>query len=413
MSPDPDTLRLLYLTREPHPSLRPDLQVLFGRELPRQGVMSDLVAVGDPQAPWPAGRRHVLAATTGWQRRLADWRLMLDLPALARGPIDAVQARDRFFGAWWALLAARRAGKPFYYWMSLPFPEAWLQLATAPTRGRRGPRAWAYRLRWGLRGMLAGWILFRYVLPRADHVFAQSRGMADALAARGIAQERITSVPMGVDMQEMRGLPLPRDPRLRGRRYVVYLGALEAARQPQWMLEAFARVRAAHPDLLLVLAGDSQDSAERAWLRGEVVRFGLEDHVLQTGWLAPQAARAYVCGAVLALAHFPRGRVEDQASPTKVSEYLALGVPVVATDQPDQAALMGAAGGGVVVPASVEGLVQGMISVLADPDRFRAEAAAARAYIELHRSYAAIAGMVSRRYLSLVKASSGPMTARD
>lgn len=406
--PESNAVRLLYLTRESHPSQRPDLAVLFGRELPRHGVTSDLVALGDPQAPWPGGACHVLPAHGRLGKLRAQWRLLRQLPALAAGPVDAVQARDRFLGAWFALRAARRAGKPFFYWMSLPFPQAWLDIARSPDPTRRGLPALANRLRWGLRGAFAHWLLYRHVLPQADHVFAQSEAMADALVALGVGRDRITPVPMGIDGDEMAAVAMNSgDARLAGRRYVVYLGALERARQPELLIRAFAKLRDSERDLLLVLVGDSQVEADRHWLRQEIAENDLVERVLVTGWLPPQQARAYVRGAAVALASFPRGPVHDQASPTKLAEYLALGVPVVANDQPDQAWLLRQAGGGVSVPLTPEGLAQGLRTVLDEPAHWAAAAAAVCATVVRLRGYQALGAMVAGRYRACMQPPCG------
>ncbi|MDP3086324.1 MAG: glycosyltransferase [Rubrivivax sp.] len=396
----PPSLRLLYLTRERHPTQRPDLQVLFGRELPRQGVATDLVAVGDPGAAWTAGTLHVAAASGRWGRVWAELVLLRGLARWARGPVDAVQARDRFFGAWVALRAARRAGKPFFYWMSLPFPDAWLAMAKAPDPTRRGVRAMLKRLRWGLRGALAHWILYRHVLPHADHVFAQSEALAEALVARGLRRERITPVPMGIDADDMAAVPaLSGDARLSGRRYAVYLGALERARQPDLLVRAFELLRETEPDLLLVLAGDSQDAADRDWLRQYIADRRLSGQVIITGWLPPQEARAYVRGADVAIATYPRSPVNDLASPTKMGEYLALAIPVVANDQPDQAYLLEQVGGGVCVPLTAVGVAEGIRTVLADHGRYVAEAIEASVRIVALRGYGSIARQLASCYV--------------
>jgi glycosyltransferase involved in cell wall biosynthesis len=405
-------MRLLYLTRENHPSTRPDLAVLFGRELHKQGIETHLVANGDPACRWPAGPATIEPAAGGASRLLSAFRTLFRLGSLAKGPVDAIQTRDRFFGALWALLVARRSGKPFFYWMSLPFPEAWLQIGRDAGPTRKGVRGWAYRLRWWLRGAFAHLVLYRWVLPRADHVFAQSSAMADALERHGVERSRLTPVPMGVDMAEMSKVAAsPDDPRVAGRRYVVYLGALERARQPELLIDAFAIVHRADPEIRLVLAGDSQDPADRSWLEGLIRAQGLESHVVITGWLPPQQARAYVRGGLVAWATCPRGVVYDMASPTKVAEYLALGVPVIANDQPDQVFVLQQTRGGLCVPFTAEAFADATLQLLDDPDRARAMGQEGQRRIGALRGYDVIAAELAACYRS-VKPQGQPMLAR-
>ena len=79
--------------------------------------------------------------------------------------------------------------------MSFPIPES--HLGMAEDRGvSAGIAKFAYH--W-LNGKLGQWILYRLVLPRADHVFVQSDQMKIDVARLGIPACRMTPVPMAVD----------------------------------------------------------------------------------------------------------------------------------------------------------------------------------------------------------------------
>jgi len=395
-------VRILYLSREPHPSFRPDIATLFGRCLPQHGVVSDMVALqeGEPAA-WPAGRALTRTGHGKLGRLLARWRVALDLFPLARKKdYDAVQVRDRIVGALIGLLAARRAGLPFFYWMSLPFPDAWQDLgrgAEANSASRLG------RLRWKIRGELAALILYRIVLPRADHIFVQSAAMRTLLAGKGLPAAKMTPVPMGVALPEnVEAIAPADDPRLQGREVLVYLGALERMRHPEVMIAAMVDIAKQHPDALLVLVGDTQNPGERAWLENEIARHGMGGHVVITGWMPPAQAWRYLRAATVGLSPFPRSRTLEVASPTKVCEYLAYGVPVVANDQPDQAALLAQTGGGLCVPLTAQGFAQGVLALLADPAKARAMAEQGRARIGGLRSYDVLAMQLAAQYRKLL-----------
>ena len=390
-------LRVLYLTREAHPCTRPDVQVLFGRELPLLDVQVDLVAVGDSDADWTAGERHVFPARGRIQRLLAHGRLAMALPKLVEQGVDLVLARDLFWLAAWASWLAHRRGKPFAYWMSLPFPQFMIGRRHELFRWSRGPLAWAQGARWLLKGLVSRALLHRVVLPGADHVFAQSDRMAEYFCGKGVPPDRVTPVPMGVDLNILTEPRAPRPELLQGRRWVGYLGALERTRQPELILQAFAVLRQRVSDVGLLLVGDSQEPADRPWLQGLIVSLGLQSHVLHTGWLAPAEARAHIAGCELALATYPRGEVYDMASPTKIVEYLALGVPALATAHPDQDALLASVGGGLSVAFTPAALAAGMEQMLAEPDRWRMAVVAAAKHLPASRGYPALAALVANR----------------
>lgn len=395
-------MRILYLTRESSPSFRPDIATLFGRSLPAQGIHTDLVAVqGEGTGHWPAGQAFLRPAKGKLGRLTARLRLAFDLFSLSgRQAYDAIQVRDRILGAAIGLAVARWRGLPFFYWMSLPFPEAWQDMG-AGRASNSGSRL--QRLAWQLRGRAAAWLLYRVVLPRASHIFVQSEAMRRMLVGHGLPVEGMTPVPMGVELPASPEAICPADdPRLSGRQVIVYLGALERIRHPEIMLEAMAKVIQNVPEALLVLVGDSQTPGERQWLEAEIIRLKLSEHAFITGWLPPDQAWRYVRAACMGLSPFPRTRVLEVASPTKVCEYLGYGIPVIANDQPDQAFLLRETGGGLCVPLTADGFAQGILTLLADPLRSRQMAAQGRATIARLRGYDIIGEKLAGRYRTLL-----------
>ncbi len=401
------TIRILFLTREPYPSFRADVSTLFGSILPAQNIYSDLVALQADSQPgvWPAGQVFVRKANGRFGavgRVLVRMHLAFDLFALSgRRAYAAIQVRDRIFGAVIGLAAARWRRIPFFYWMSFPFPELWQDMSSghAVTAGSR-----LQRLGWWLRGAVTAWLLYRFLLPRADHVFVQSDAMLEMLVRRGIPVERMTPVPMGVVIpQHLEQIVPTDDPRLTGRRVIVYLGTLERVRQPEIMIHAMAMVVQQVPDALLVLVGDSQTPGERAWLESEIERLGLGGHAFITGWLAPEEARRYLRAASIGLSPVPRIRIFEVGSPTKVCEYLAYGLPVVANDQPDQAYLLRETGGGICVVSSAEGFANGILELLADPLRAQQMAEAGRVAIARLRSYDVLGAQLAASYQKILK----------
>ncbi|QJD28691.1 glycosyltransferase [Methylococcus geothermalis] len=395
-------IRLLYLTREPFPTFRVDVATLFGHYLPRFGVYSDIVAVheGDGnECAWEAGRVFTRTARGRWGRIGARLMLALDLFRLARADYAAVQVRDRIFGALIGLCAARLRGKPFYYWMSFPFPDYWLERGSPDPSGLVGTgRCLLFRL----RGRLSSWLLYRCVLPAADHIFVQSEAMRTLLESYGLPAVRMTPVPMGATIPErLEDIPPADDPRLAGRRVIVYLGALERARRSEVMIEAMAAVREEFPTALLVCVGDAEDPRERLWFDGLVSELGLQDHVLFTGWLPAEEARRYLRNAEIGLSPCARTPSLEVASPTKVIEYMAWGIPVVANDLPDQAYLIGETGGGLCVPLTPDGFAAGMLRLLRDPAAARRMGEAGRRAIPGLRSYEVIARNLAEKYRQL------------
>lgn len=403
----PDTMRLFFITAETWPSFRADVAVLFGKYLPKLGVYSDLVTgrtQGAIDERWGGGEA-ILGDISGGQAKkhfktfLHIWRALLRLdPARCH----AIQVRDLPLPAALALWTARRHGLPFYYWMSFPMPEG--QIMLARERGLSGGLL-KFLFPW-VRGRLGYLLLYRLVLPRADHVFVQSERMKANLATRGIPAKKMTPVPMGVDLDAIEADPIApaNDPRLAGRRVLVYLGTLDRPRRIEVLFDMLALVRQREPTALLVLAGDTHEDVHREWLKEQARRVGVAEHVIWTGWLPMREGWRFVRAAEIGLSPIPRGTLLDVGSPTKVPEYLALGVPVVCNDNPDQQGIVEASGAGRCVPYTAEEFARAVVELLRlSPQARQTMARSGAALIAEERTYLRLAEQVSIAYRSLAR----------
>ncbi|MEJ6006632.1 glycosyltransferase [Paucibacter sp. AS339] len=398
--------RLLFVTKETHPSFRADVRVLFGKYLPRMGIASDLFTqaeYGQASTPWAAGALLLAPSSAkSWLRPLQLLRHDLRLFTAARsGDYAAVQVRDRIFAGALGLSAARRAGLPFFYWASYPKPESRKEAADHLQWTCRPLHFFVHQL----RARLSDALLYRWVLRRADHVFVQSEAMLAAFAARGLPTERMSAVPMGVDLEEAQAQePAPPEvlARVQGRRVLVYAGALDRVRQPRLMLEAMVHVKAAMPDSLLLMVGGALDPADLQQLQQSAEDLALQPWVQFTGWVSPAQALACMRLGELGLSTIPRGPLYDVSSPTKLAEYFALGLPVVANDLPDQALVMRESEAGVCVPFEPRALAEAALALLNSPEQARQQGLAGQRYIAAQRSYAALAERLAQTYRRLL-----------
>jgi glycosyltransferase involved in cell wall biosynthesis len=389
-------LAILCILRDPLPPRRADVSTLFGVELPRHGIRTALIgqAAAGTALAWPGGALHRAGRFGGAANSLLA--PLLDSFGLLRATLaarpDLIQVRDKILIAVLARLVAALLHIPFVYWMSFPIVEGYAV--------RAGTARFAALHR--LRAAAARCLLYRLVLPRAALVFVQSDAMRDALAARGLARERMVSVPMGVDLALAARVAPSRDARLDRRRVVVYVGSVARARDPAFLFDLAAALGAARPDALLVIAGDAPSPDEAAWFRSELARRGLHDRLVFTGWLAHVDALGYVARAEVGIAPIPRGVLYDVSSPTKLVEYLALGVPAVASDIPDQRLVIDASGGGLCVPMTVPAFCTAILGLLDDPQRAE-KGRRGQAWVRTHRSYDVIGRQVAQRYRRLLE----------
>jgi glycosyltransferase involved in cell wall biosynthesis len=300
------------------------------------------------------------------------------------------------------LVAARIKRLPFFYWMSFPAPEGHILLARS--RGlSAGLASFLFPLLW--RGWTYWVLLYLIVLPRADHVFVQTDKMREDLIAKGLARHKLTPVVMGVDPEASRpeAIAPAADSRLDGKRILVYLGVLARGRQVEVLFDMLKILRPQFPDVVLVLVGEAEDALQAQWLRQRAAELGVADATIWTGWLPIEEGWRYVRRAEVGLSPIPRGPLLDCGSPTKVIEYLALGVPVVANDNPDQERVLREGGGGLCVPLTAQHFAQAIARLLLDAPLRRAMAASGQAYVRAARGYDTLAKRLADKYSDLLQ----------
>jgi glycosyltransferase involved in cell wall biosynthesis len=227
--------------------------------------------------------------------------------------------------------------------------------------------------------------------------------MLEMISQRGIPAEKMTPVPMGVDLEAAQQKPKPTDnPLLSGKRVLVYLGTLDRVRQIEILFTMLAIIRQQVPNVLLVLAGDTEDATHREWLKQEAQKLGVMQHILWTGWLPMQEAWRYVAAAEIGLSPLPRGYLLDMSSPTKAVEYMALGLPVLMNDNPDQMQVVQESGAGICVALSPELFAKSSVMLLNNPEKRAEMAMLGKVYVAEKRGYESIANMVAKKYEQLL-----------
>ncbi len=238
----------------------------------------------------------------------------------------------------------------------------------------------------GLTRWLRYWPI-RRLYPRLERIVAVSQGVADDIAAiAGLPSERILVIRNPVitpQLETLAAAPV-NHPWLAPGTPPVVLGIGRLTRQKDFptLIRAFAQVRRQRP-LRLILLGEGRD---REALEALARREGVEADVAMPGFQAnPYAwlsrARLFVLSS------------RWEGSPNALTEAMALGVPVVATDCPSgpRELLQGGVHGPLVPVGDVDALAAAMLQVLDHPlpaetlrdavQEYRAEVSAGR-YLE-------------------------------
>ena len=251
------------------------------------------------------------------------------------------------------------------------------------------------------RGMARWKRVFFHLFHRRDLCLAgavHATSHAEAVQLRRIAPHcRLAVIPHGVDLPCPASLAqtesfLARFPQLREKGLVLFLSRLHEKKRPDWVMEAFCRLRPEFPDLALILAGPDAGLGETLRTKVEVSR--LDGEAVFPGFLQGlDKAAAFSLASVFCLPS------EDENFGLAVVEAMAHGVPVVVTPGVASHVYVDAAGCGFTVADSIEGVADGIRRVLLS-DR-QELGRRGREYVEKHLTWPAVAQQIDELYKNI------------
>lgn len=220
----------------------------------------------------------------------------------------------------------------------------------------------------------------RAALSAAGAVVCVSEGVSAWARSQSQHPHRVRTVANGVDTRRVR--PAVAATPSGGRFTIGFVGTLKPWHGVEDLVEAFGQLVAEDTSYRLLLVGDGP---QRETLEAQARRLGVLDRVEMTGAVPPSQIPALLHRMQVAVAPYPM-LPDFYFSPLKIYEYLAAGLPVVATSVGDvPAALEHGALGVLVAPGTPRELADAIAGLRADPARrLRLGRAARAAAVERH-----------------------------
>ncbi|TPV94768.1 MAG: glycosyltransferase family 4 protein [Myxococcales bacterium FL481] len=405
--------RVLFLSAETYPPQYGALDGIFNRGLARRGVDCVWIMPGavdeltreswHGHPVWLVPKRAAATASALPAQYAASVRLLAQAVNLAdglAGPIDLVQVRDDPAMAFVAHRYARRVRIPFAYQVSHLKEEECILAAVRDL--------YPGRLKHFAQGGV-GFVARQGLLSRADVVFPISDEMARWLSQCGIAAAKMVAVPEGVDPPRFTTGAVESRAATRARlglgaaeTALVYVGTLSRMRRLEQLIWAVAALRNRGVAVRLVIAGGDAQPGDTAFLRSTATGAGVADRVVFTGFVVPERVPQLIAACDIGISAIPDTFVYRHSSPIKILEYMALGMPVVATDIPSQRQVLGRLCPENLVSHRACALADAVTRLMGtDPAKRRQAVAAGRDWVLRHRSYDVLAGRVAASYRRL------------
>lgn len=223
----------------------------------------------------------------------------------------------------------------------------------------------------------------RRAVDAASAVTAVSDPVASWVQQRTRRRDGVHVLPNGVDLHRIRPTHDPAE-----RPFTVgFVGTLKPWHGVDVLVDAMIELRARVPHARLLLVGDGPRAEDVLAAAGRG-RLPVE----HTGAIAPGQVPDHLARMDVACAPYPAGDEVAYFSPLKVLEYLAAGVPVVASAIGQVPQLLDGGRCGVLVPpGDAAALATALADLAEDPQRRVGLARRGRRHVERHHGWSQIA----------------------
>jgi len=151
---------------------------------------------------------------------------------------------------------------------------------------------------------------------------------------------------------------------------VVFTGAHHANNGSLLLLDIAARCGARGLDLKFLMTDRFSGDGFRRRLLGEIERLGLGDRVVIRPYVAAHEIMSVLNEGTIAMSPNLRVPTQEKGIHTKLFEYMAAGLPIIASDLPSQVELIGRAGAGLLArPEDPATFVDALVQLVSDRGR--------------------------------------------
>lgn len=238
----------------------------------------------------------------------------------------------------------------------------------------------------------------RRIVQQAGARIAVTERETTQFAAYGVDPETVTVIPNGInpkDFQDRDADAFRAKYGLGDRPFVLFMGRLNAIKGPDLLVRAFTAISDQFPDYQLVVAGP--DGGMGRELNQIAESCSAADRIRFLGYLACEdKSRAYHAADLLVIPS------RQEAMSIVVLEAGIAGTPVLITDQCGFNQVAGI-GGGHVVPATVEGLQSGLVSMLETPAMLNLMGEQLRRHVLTHFCWDTMVGRYVELYEQLIE----------
>lgn len=245
----------------------------------------------------------------------------------------------------------------------------------------------------------------KYVLNKADLILPISKWMEIKLLKEGFPKSKMMPLPMGINSSwsncQNEEHKLEEKYRLGNSKVILYVGTLHELRMLDMIIEAFSIVKNIGYDVKLLIVGDGNDKLHLQQLSESL---GHSENVIFAGKVPYSNMPKILKIAAIALCPVPPLDIYLISSPTKLFEYMIMGIPIVANEEiPEQREVVEESCCGALAKFNAESFASKIIELLNNPVKATDMGINGQKWVLRNRSYECMAIQVEKRYFELLK----------
>jgi len=184
---------------------------------------------------------------------------------------------------------------------------------------------------------------------------------------------------------------------------IVYVGYMRSNRKLDLLLRSFKLILDEFPNTNLIFLGWSNVPSDIDELKFYARKLEISDKVKFLGFRPYNEVPDIVLNCDVGVSPIPPLDVYIDSTPTKVVEYLSLGIPVVANREiNDQKLLLEKSGGGILVDYNSKSFAQGIIKLLGNPKKSFDMGLAGKNWVSENRSFRNLSKKIESKYLEII-----------
>ena len=174
-----------------------------------------------------------------------------------------------------------------------------------------------------------------YCLKKADHILVVVEEAAEIVKKRGASSQKITIIRNTPDLKLINSALSLKNKKNSLFQYIenkftaIYVGGIQMGRGIQTVIDAIPKIKDIIQDFLFVIVGDGY---AKNYFEKIIKEKGIERYAILCGWVRHKDVYKYISVSKVGLIPHIVTDHTNTTLPNKIFDYMALGIPVIASD---------------------------------------------------------------------------------